>query len=570
MRTRRKRSIEINLSAVADDEASGEFLAVIKFCDIDGKTREATLPLSDLDDLKTLRKTLRNAGCYFSRKEAKTRAALARLGKSTGRVTRLKIAARTGWYNHRRQFVHPDCVIGRRYGRRLFKTPRLTYSQNHNSNLKIQGFHKRWIKGVAEPAQNSSRLVLGICMALAAPLIGFADLNSFGVLVHGPGKAGKSTLLVAAGSVVGFASERDLPNFRTTDAALGEIPAAFNDMLLPMNELSLLKGHNAERSERIRDFSYGLAEGRGTTYSKLAPINVAERIWRCIVLASGEEASEQISEAAGHTRAIGAAIRWIDLCATRGGAEDIFDFCPDEIIEENRKAWVRQQCVALRESCRAHHGVAFKHFIRHVIKCRRTIRPHLRGLMDQFIKKVSSKGDHPAVGHLATCFALIAAAGRLGVRFGTLPWTERFVIRCIKRCYRDARREVRTESDLLYEGLRILEDGVRSKLVKVSPKKPYLKSAWKAADGYREKTNFGTKVTIRGEAFKGWFADRRQPAIVLRWLYSKNALCSKRGPSGSSAPAITWAESQPLWPDGSRPRSIILELRPGELSDSKK
>src|SRR5260370_34747074 len=83
--------------------------------------------------------------------------------------------------------------------------------------------------------------------------------------------------------------------------------------------------------------------------------------------------------------------------------------------------------------------------------------------------------------------------------------TEATVLKCIRRCYRDARRGLRTENDLLREGLRILDDGVDSKLLRVSRNKLYEKGAWKAAEGYREKTNHGIRVTIRGEAFKGWF-----------------------------------------------------------------
>ena len=100
-----------------------------------------------------------------------------------------------------------------------------------------------------------------------------AKLPSFGILVHGPAKAGKSTILLAAASVTGYGREQDLPNFRATDAAFGEIPAAFNDSLLPVNELGLLKGSAVEKYLRFRDFTFGFAEGRGTTYSKLAPID---------------------------------------------------------------------------------------------------------------------------------------------------------------------------------------------------------------------------------------------------------------------------------------------------------
>jgi Domain of unknown function (DUF927) len=549
---------------------SKEFQAIIKFRDLDGKYRSLSLPLSELEDIKALKKTLRNRGCHLSNREEKTETALANLVNATKDVERWKFAARTGWYNGHRQFVHPDGVIGKLRGHTLIKPPG-TYARNHSSALQVRGSHEKWVERVATPAQYSSRMILGICTSLAAPLLDFADLNCFGILVHGPGKAGKSTLLIVAGSVNGFGTERDLPNFRSTDTALGEIPASFNDMLLPLNELGLLKGRTSERSERIRGLSYGFAEGRGTTYSKFVPTTKsdAERKWRSIFLATGEEAIEQISEAAGHTRAIGEAIRWSDLRATRKSTEDIFDFCPDEVTERNRKTWVRQQCVALRDASRAHRGVALKHFIRHVIKCRRTIAADLDALTRQFVEKVANEEDGQAVRHLATCFGHIAAAGILGVRFGTVPWTERFVVRCIKQCYRDARRGLRTEGDLLREGLRILENGIHSKLLKFSRKKPPSKSAWNAADGYWEKTNRGTKATIRGEAFKDWFPDQRQPVIVLRWLYSKNALSSKRGPSGSSVPSITWAENQPMWPDGSRARSIVIELRPGMLDDSK-
>jgi hypothetical protein len=47
-------------------------------------------------------------------------------------------------------------------------------------------------------------------------------------------------------------------------------------------------------------------------------------------------------------------------CATRKEAEDLFDFCPKTVTEENRKAWVQQQCVALRTACRTHRGVYSK------------------------------------------------------------------------------------------------------------------------------------------------------------------------------------------------------------------
>jgi hypothetical protein len=62
------------------------------------------------------------------------------------------------------------------------------------------------------------------------------------------------------------------------------------------------------------------------------------------------------------------------------------------------------------------------------------------------------------------------------------------------------------------------------------------------------------------ELFKGWFKDQRQPALALRWLHSQGALSCGHGPTAGLDSSIKWAESQPTWPNGSRPRSIVIEL----------
>ena len=49
-----KKAMRIKLNAVSEDEATGEFQAIIKFRDIDGKYRSMSMPLSDLEDLKSL------------------------------------------------------------------------------------------------------------------------------------------------------------------------------------------------------------------------------------------------------------------------------------------------------------------------------------------------------------------------------------------------------------------------------------------------------------------------------------------------------------------------------------
>jgi hypothetical protein len=216
------------------------------------------------------------------------------------------------------------------------------------------------------------------------------------------------------------------------------------------------------------------------------------------------------------------------------------------------------------------HGIAFDQYIKRVIKSRHEIKTWLQQLIGEFVDTVVHPADEPAVHHLASCLGLIRAAGIIGVRFGTLPYSEKLVDRCIVRCYRAARRALRTESELLRSGLRRLRAQLKSSnMPKVGRKRQLRALVFKMADGYKDESGSTPTVTIRAEKFKGWFDDQRQPALVLRWLQSKKALPYKPALPANSGNAIVWAESQTEWPDGSRPRSIVIQLAKGLLDQLK-
>jgi hypothetical protein len=86
------------LVAIAEDEATKEFVAIIKFRDRDGGMRRVDLPLADLDNRKALTKTLTNLGAYFSDMEAKNKGALDKLLAAKRKAKRINFAARVGWY----------------------------------------------------------------------------------------------------------------------------------------------------------------------------------------------------------------------------------------------------------------------------------------------------------------------------------------------------------------------------------------------------------------------------------------------------------------------------------------
>jgi hypothetical protein len=543
------------LLAIAEDEASNTFSNIVEFLDIYGKTRRLSISRSDFDEVKAVTSALKNAGAFFSASAAVNDAAMQTLVTSVASAPRWKYAASTGWRHNGRQFVLPRAVIGTGEPSVRVRPPSARPAAKP-TRVGKRGTLAKWKSNVAKPARRSSRLVFAICTAFAAPLIRFANLNSFGVQLSGPPKIGKSTALLAGASVIGFHRERDLPNFRVTDAALGEIPAEHNDSMLPLNELALLKGR---KSERIRDLAYGLSEGTGTAYSKFVAPGKATLQWRTIAVATGEESAEQIAESDGTVRMGGEAVRWIDLPAIRKGQATIFDFIPANVALQDHVKWSARTCVKLRVAIRKNHGVAIRKFIKAAIK-HPNLAAELKSHSQSFAAQVSRKSDSPTTKHLARSFAHIYASGILAVQLGILPWTKNVVLKCLKQCYRDSRRAMRTPQDLQRGGLRILRkklDG--DTLVTLGKRKPPAKSIRKA-EGFVITVGNGQKITVRAEKFKAWFSDRRQPRLVLDWLLDNGAIMPGGGRKTATGTGIVWAESQPTWPDGTRARSIVLDL----------
>ena len=61
-----RNSLQIKVVAIAEDEATREFIAIIKFRDINGQIRRLEQPKSSLRKIDQLKEALDNAGAYLS------------------------------------------------------------------------------------------------------------------------------------------------------------------------------------------------------------------------------------------------------------------------------------------------------------------------------------------------------------------------------------------------------------------------------------------------------------------------------------------------------------------------
>jgi Domain of unknown function (DUF927) len=313
---------QFRLVALGNDEASGEFFGQVEFIDVDHRRKEIRVPRDELDVRPKLLKRLQRHGAYFSDDDTINDLAFGHFQSSLKEPKRFTVAKSTGWRNRKHKtFVTTTRVLGR-YPKKI-RPPFIPFPMPRNCS----GTLNNWQIQVAIPAAYSSRMGIGILAGFAAPLLDFADLPSFGLMIFGHGsdgfghgsKTGKSTMQVCAGSTVGFGRERDLPNFGSTELALAELMSASNDLMLPINELGLLKGDTRDRYRALMRVAYMLGEGRGPTYSTYAQttMNIGATEWRTILIGSTEQSIDHIAREAGQTRPAGAAIRLIGPASRR-------------------------------------------------------------------------------------------------------------------------------------------------------------------------------------------------------------------------------------------------------------
>jgi hypothetical protein len=165
MKSKDRKSAHLKLAAIAEDEATREFIAVIDFRDINGQIRRLEQPKSSLRKIDYLKEALDNAGAYLPTDDRKTRAAIKTLSISANKAKRWKYAPAVGWYDGHRAFVLPNRVIGKPRGNARLLPPR-RHNNHERFDLTKKGSHKDWVKSVAEPARYSSSMILGICRAI--------------------------------------------------------------------------------------------------------------------------------------------------------------------------------------------------------------------------------------------------------------------------------------------------------------------------------------------------------------------------------------------------------------------
>ena len=260
---------------------------VLRWIDEDGKVHEAAFPSARLlERASTLPLELRDQGLHIQ--PDKLRGLLEYLAafKTTERI---QAVSRLGWLEgqaERPVFVLPDRVIGVGSSERIIFQPEKHHSTTESMRPKSD--LGQWQTEVSVYCKGNPILLFSTCAAFAAPLLKYAGLESGGFHLYGLSSTGKTTALQVAASVwgcgadPGTADNTHVRRWNATGNALEAIAAAYNDNLLPLDEMASCDAFDFGK------VVYDLAGGEGKKRMSKAAELREQRRWKILILSSGE------------------------------------------------------------------------------------------------------------------------------------------------------------------------------------------------------------------------------------------------------------------------------------------
>jgi putative DNA primase/helicase len=331
----------------------------------------------------------------------------------------IQVADRPGW--HENCFTLPDVVLSPTNN----KTPVAIDMGDRPHFLGVAGTSERW-KELAVLAAQSSRATFVICAALAAPLLRLMGMEGGGFHLHGRSSRGKTSLLIVAGSVWGGGGKDGfVRSWRTTDNGAEALIADHNDLLLPLDEMTLAS------PETVFTVLYMLANGHAKNRAKVDGRLAAQRQWLSLVLSSGEHpTSRHLEQGRGWAAQMtgGLAVRMVDIP---------FEFAPEVNFEghvpfDSEGAFVENLTTLAKEN----YGHAGRMFIQEIMREPDTINNEVKKYIARVREEFLEPDDDPQVERVIKRFGVVAAAGCIAAGKNILPISSDEIMQAVGATFR--------------------------------------------------------------------------------------------------------------------------------------
>jgi putative DNA primase/helicase len=331
--------------------------------------------------------------------------------------SRVRLVKRTGW--HGPLFVMPSCTIGHLTNERVVFDGRAEAARYEQS-----GTLQEWKDGVAAPAAGNSRLILAQSTALAGPLNDLLQGEGGGIHLVGGSSLGKTTALVAAGSVWGGGGRAGFTQtWRATGNGLESVARAHSGTLLALDELGELDAREAGATAYL--LTNGLSKIRATRDADTRPRSE----WRIMLLSAGEVGlADKIAEGGRKAKA-GQLVRLVDVPADAGAGFGLYE----DAKGQNPAAFSK----AIKQAALQIYGTAGPAFVEALATNPEQMTQQARIMMGQVTARML-EGHRAVDGQLsrvAERFALVAVAGELARTALGLPWAEGEAKAAARTCF---------------------------------------------------------------------------------------------------------------------------------------
>lgn len=397
------------------DGAREHWGAYLCWIDRDGGTHGNAIPIGRFHEVGgALPVELANAGLPIVPGREKK---LLQYFASCHPVTRYRAATMVGWQDELAAFVLPKETLGEASNAEQVVYQPDRYSPSMDS-IHTRGTLEGWRQAVAKICQGNPVLTFAVSAALAAPLFEVIGLEGGGFHLFGVTSHGKTTCLQVAASVWGDGTDPAegrrsafVKKWNLTKNATEGLAEAHNDLPLCLDEVG---------EADVRDFGrmiYQLAGGQGKSRMESSTALKPPKVWRTLVLSTGELPASEAVEQEGRVMRGGQAARMIDLpaCDPQTGAGIVVELhgadSPATFVD------------ALKRACREQFGWAGPEFIRKILaEGRDVLRPELRARLDALVTTLTPTDSAPEVVRVVKRVALVALAGELAIDWGLLPW----------------------------------------------------------------------------------------------------------------------------------------------------
>lgn len=407
---------------------------------------------------------------------------------------------RVGWIDQG-TFMLPDRLIGQ---------PRrpVAFCGPLHHDFEASGTLDDWRNSVGAASRTNSRLALGVCVALAAPLLFIAGEEGLGVHLYGRSSTGKTTAARLAASVWGH-PDRFMRPWRSTGNALEALASCRNDCLLVLDEIS------AADTRTVAESVYTLMNGRGkarlqTTAALREPIK-----FRLALLSTGERSLRTALRARGTDPLAGQEVRLLNIPADAGAGMGIFN---DLVGAPDPNMLARR----LASSADGAFGVAGPAFLDVLVR-----HTDVRGVIEKAVSGMevpdASSGQ---VHRAARRLAIAAAAGKIASEAGITGWSAGDAVRAVSSCFR-AWLDARTTAGALEGSAGV--DRVRDFILRYAESR----FVWLRGEderpvhnraGYREMRPDGVVYYFLPQVFRDEVCDGLEPEDVARELKDRGLL----------------------------------------------